>query len=78
MRVISQDRKTNVPYEPNVFCLIADNDNENYCVAVRNPNLTGFMPLAEYATEKAAQIAFDELITAGERNIVPNGTFEFK
>lgn len=78
MRVISQDRKTNVPYEPNTFCIIADEENEIYCVAVRPADLQHYMPLAEYATEKAAQIAFDELITAGERNIVPNGTFEFK
>lgn len=75
MRVISKDRAVNVPYEGNMFCIIKDEENKNFVVAVRNSNLTGFMPLAEYKTEEAAQIAFDQMIAAGEVSQAPNSAF---
>lgn len=77
MRVISKDGTTNVPYENNVFCVIIDDENEEYTVAVRNTNLTGFMPLAVYNSKDAAMNAFNLLIDAGEKCILPNKAFQF-
>lgn len=76
MRVISQDGTINVPYESGVFCVINDEPKEEYCVAIRNNNLTGFMPLATYKSKKDAQKAFDDMIVAGAKSIIPNGTFQ--
>jgi len=64
MRIISQDRKTNVPYEDNVFCIISDEDKKEHMIAVRNSNLTGFMPLGTYKEEKAALKVFEDMSCA--------------
>ena len=77
MRVISQDKTVNVQYEGNMFCVINDEEEKEYLVAVRNNNLTGFMPLATYQTKQEAQTAFDSLIDAGETFNGHNSAFKF-
>ena len=77
MRVISQDKTVNVQYEGNVFCVINDEEKKEYLVAVRNNNLTGFMPLATYQTKQEAQAAFDSLIDAGETFNGRNSAYKF-
>ena len=76
MRVISQDKLNNVPYEGNTFCIVSDNEKEEYSIVVRGANLNMYMPLATYKSMKAAQKIFDDMIAAGERSMIPNGTFE--
>lgn len=63
MRVISKDGNISVQYENAVFCLIEDGDE--YTIAIRNPSLTGYMPMAGYDDEFTAKKKFKELIDAG-------------
>lgn len=63
MRVISSDGNISVQYENAVFCLIEDGDG--YTIAIRNPSLTGYMPMAGYDDEFTAKKKFKELIEAG-------------
>ena len=78
MRVISQDGAINTPYEGNMFCIINDEAKEEYLIGVRNNNLTAYMSLATYKSSADAKKAFDALIVAGEKSVIPNGTFQFK
>lgn len=63
MRVISKDGNISVQYENAVFCLIEDGDE--YTIAIRNPSLTGYMPMASYDNEVIARTRFKDLINAG-------------
>ena len=66
MRIISQDRATNVPYENNILCIISDDEKNEHYIAVRNASLTGFMPLATYDNKEAAQRSFNALIESSD------------
>lgn len=76
MRVISQDKKINVPYENNAFCISQDTDTEKYIISARGGNMNMFLPIAAYDDEVSAMNAFNDMIAAGERCMIPNGTFD--
>ena len=74
MRVISQDGTINVPYERNMFAIIEE--EEKFYVGVRDYNHC-ILLTDPYQTKGDARAAFNKLISAGETNIIPNGTFKF-
>ncbi len=79
MRVISQDKKINISYEDNIFAVVKDDEKESYHVALRlKEGFLRFVPLATYNNEVSAMNAFNDMIAAGEKCMIPNGTFDFK
>ena len=74
MRVISKDGTINVPYESNMFAIVEE--DEKFFVGVRDYNHCVILTDA-YTTKEDAKDAFNALIAAGEKSIIPNGTFQF-
>ena len=77
MRVVSSDKMTCVPYENNFFAVVKDDNGEDFHIALRLSDFIHFIPLATYKDEVRAMNVFNDMIAAGERCMIPNGTFDF-
>ena len=79
MRVVSQDKKMSVPYDKNSFFVVTEElaEGNNFHIALRTPDFRSYFPLATYKDEVRAMNVFNDMIAAGERCMIPNGTFDF-
>ena len=69
MRIISQDNHINISYENSFLCVVEDDNDEDYHVAVRTPSFQGYMPLATYKTEAEAMKVFNDMKIAAQTSL---------
>ena len=68
MRVISTDGTNNVSYEGNIFCIISDEEHEEFIISVRTDYIH-YLPLASYKTKDLAVKAMNDMAIAAQTSL---------